>query len=395
MIGLALLLVGGGAALAWARPRPDAPAAGWHPDPASSVARDRYWDGEAWTAATRDGSAPAARGRRFRGRFWSLRWIVPALLAVAVLVVGGAAWLSARAIPVLVVLSALAMALVCVAFYAFLDRQLDLRDVIAHREVTAIAVAASGAVLLVALPLNDLVVARLGLTAALATVGLVEEGTKLLVPVLFYLVNRFRDPRAGIAAGLAAGFGFAVTETTTYAVTLPLGGAPDPCTGAELPAPGAVGSLVGQLYRIALVSPLHWFWTGIAVAVLWRQWHLHGLRLNGPVLGALALVVATHSLNDSSAVWTCGAPPAVLALDAVVGYATPLVLYLVFKFFARQSMPPQLTGVVSRGWHPSRLATRAAAEIDAEGGRRSECGDALGADEGADDGSRRRHRGSR
>ena len=196
-------------------------------------------------------------------------------------------------------LSALAMALVCVAFYAFLDRQLDLRQVIAHREVLAIAVAASGAVLLVALPLNDLVIARLGLTAALGTVGLVEEGTKLLVPVVFYLLNRFRDPRAGIAAGLAAGFGFAVTETTTYAFTLPLGGAPDPCTGAELPAPGAFGSLVGQVYRIALVSPLHWFWTGIAVAVLWRQWRLHGLRVNGPVVGALLLVVGTHSLNDS------------------------------------------------------------------------------------------------
>ena len=120
---------------------------------------------------------------------------------------------------------------------------------------------------------------------ALGTVGPVEEGTKLLVPVALYLIGRYRNPRAGVAVGLAAGFGFAIAETTTYAVTLPLGGAPDPCTGAELPAPEPLASLFGQVYRIALVSPLHWLWTGIAVAVLWRQWHLHGLRVNGPVLG--------------------------------------------------------------------------------------------------------------
>jgi hypothetical protein len=113
-----------------------------------------------------------------------------------------------------------------------------------------------------------------------------------------------------------------------------------------------VGSLVGQVYRIALVSPLHWLWTGIAVAVLWRQWHLHGLRVNGPVLAAVVFVMATNSLNDSSAVWACATPTAGQLGKAVAGWLSPFLLYAVFRAVARRSLPPELVGVDSRGWHP-------------------------------------------
>jgi hypothetical protein len=246
VIGLVLLLVGGAAALSWARPRADTPPAGWHPDPTTTSPRDRFWDGRTWTAATRDGSTAAARGRRFRGRFWSVRWVGPALAAVAVVAVGGAFWLRSDAIPVLVALSAVGMALVCLAFYDFVERQLALTEVIGLREVVAIATAAAGAVLLVALPLNDAIVGHLGLTVALATVGPVEEGTKLLVPVALYLVGRYRNPRAGVAAGLAAGFGFAVAETTSYALTLPLGGAPTRAPARSCQRPGWWGRWSGR-----------------------------------------------------------------------------------------------------------------------------------------------------
>lgn len=351
-LGLVLLLVGGVAALGWAPRRSDVPPADWHPDPFVTLPRERYWDGQTWTTATRAGPTRARRGRRFRGRFWSLRWVVPALAAVAVVVVGGAIWLRTHPIAVLVALSAVGMALVCLAFYRFVERQLDLAEVIGLREVVAIAVATAGVVLIVALRLNDAILTHFGLTVALGTVGLVEEGTKLLVPLALYALGRYRNARAGVAAGLAAGFGFAVTETSRYAMTLPLGGAPDPCTGATLTALAPDEALVGQVVRIALVSPLHWLWTGIAVTVIWRQWRLSGVRLTGPVLAAVVFVMATHSLIDSSSVWTCDAPPAGVLLKIAASWLSPFVLYLVFRFVARRSLPPQLVGFVSRGWHP-------------------------------------------
>jgi RsiW-degrading membrane proteinase PrsW (M82 family) len=351
-LGLVLLLVGGLAALGMARHRADLPPAGWHPDPFVTLPRDRCWDGQTWTAATRPGPTQARRGRRFRGRFWSMRWVGPALAAVAVVAIGSATWLRTHSVPVLVALSAVGMALVCLAFYRFVERQLDLAEVIGLREVVAIAVATAGVVLLVALRLNNAIVTHFGLTVALGAVGPVEEGTKLLVPLVLYFAGCYRNARAGVAAGLAAGFGFAVTETSRYAVTLPLGGAPDPCTGATLPALGPEEALVGQVLRIALVSPLHWLWTGIALTVIWRQWRLSGVRLTGPVLAAVVFVMATHSLVDSSAVWTCDAPPAGLLLKVAASWLSPFVLYLVFRFVARRSLPPQLVGSVSRGWHP-------------------------------------------
>ena len=45
---------------------------GWHLQPDG---RERYWDGQTWTTAIRAGPTRARRGRRFRGRFWSLRWV--------------------------------------------------------------------------------------------------------------------------------------------------------------------------------------------------------------------------------------------------------------------------------------------------------------------------------
>ena len=80
--------------------------------------------------------------------------IIFAVVGIALplmMVVAEALWLRTGALPVLVGLSAVGMALVCLAFYRFVERQLDLAEVIGLREVVAIATAAAGTVLLVAL----------------------------------------------------------------------------------------------------------------------------------------------------------------------------------------------------------------------------------------------------
>lgn len=334
------------------------PSAGWFPDPSTREARRRTWDGRAWTGAVSAGDEPADRGHRFRGRFWG-PWAWWLAGSVALVVAGTALYRSTGQVPVVVATSLLGMSGVCAAFYAFVDRQIGLSDAIRPVHVLLVTVASAGAVLLVAANVNTWVIGTWGIGTATATVGFVEETTKLLVPVSLLLLGAYRDPRAGIGLGLAAGFGFAITETTQYAVQLPRASGPSFCDGVTVASdPATVAT--AQIARIFLVSPLHWLWTGIAVAIAWRLWHLYGRRGTPGAIGGFLLVMVVHSLNDSSATATCGSD-AVGALLGVAKYALLVVMYVVFRAWARKSTPPTLVGRGARAWAPKHLPAPAAA----------------------------------
>ncbi len=354
LLGAPLLVLGAVGLVAWARDRDGGAPAGFHHDPTTTTGRLRRWDGAAWPDAVTGGGSPHGRGRRFRGRFWGVDWVVAALVAVLVAAVGGAGWMSTRSDVVLVALVALAQAFVCVAVYRFLARQLALDEVVAGRAVLAAATAGAGATMLVANPLDDLTGFLLGTEGALWFAGPVEELTKLIVPLgVFFLLRRLRSPRAGLALGLASGFGFAVAENALYAVTIPGASAPDACRAVVRPAAGTdLGQLLG---RVLIGEPLHWLLTGVVVVVVWRQWHRHGVRLTLPVAGAVLYAMAAHSLNDASTGFGCSS-----SYVGVRGVLQPLIvvgLYLVLRAVARRSLPPTRVGVVSRGWHPRRLPT--------------------------------------
>jgi RsiW-degrading membrane proteinase PrsW (M82 family) len=251
------------------------------------------------------------------------------------------------------VTSGLAMAGVCWAFHRFVNRQLALDDVIGITEMIAVATAVSGAVILIAANANAALIDAGGIRLAAGTVGFIEEGTKLLVPLALYALGRYRDPRAGIGLGLAAGFGFAITETTQYAYATANASGPDFC-GTETAAPTVNSVIQGQVFRIFTVSPLHWLWTGIAVAVAWRLWHLYGRKGTPGAITAIVAVMAVHSLNDTTATLGCGEPAVGFAFQ-VFRWAILIATYLVFRAMARKSTPPQLIGAVSRGWTPHRL----------------------------------------
>lgn len=355
VIGAVLLVAGTAAAFYAARPRAGMPAAGWFPDPASRAARQRYWDGRAWTGRVADDGPEAKRGGRFRGRFWG-RWVWYLLAAVVILVAGSVRYRSSGSIHVMAVASLLGMAGVCWAFYRFVDRQLALDDVVRPGQVLAVAVGTSGAVLLVAANVNTWIIGSAGIAAATAWVGVVEEGTKLLVPLLLFALGRYRDPRAGVALGLASGFGFAITETTQYAYQTAATSGPDFCgTGTLESSPAVV--VQEQVFRIFLVSPMHWLWTGIAAAIAWRLWHLYGRRGTWGALGGIALVMAVHSLNDSSVTAFCD-NRAATNTAVVLRWVLLVVMYVVFRAWARKSTPPQLIGRVTRAWTPKHLPAR-------------------------------------
>lgn len=353
LVGVLLLAVGLVAAYVLARRGEGVPSSGWHPDPSTHDARQRFWDSRTWTSRVVDGAPAADRGHRFRGRFWG-RWVWLLVAGVVVLVVGSVLYESTGQVHYIGVASLVGMALVCGAFYRFVARQLALDDVIGLREVVAVAVATSGAVLVVAANVNSWVIESFGIDTATAAVGFVEEGTKFLVPVVLFLLARYRDPRAGVAIGLASGFGFAIVETTQYAYQTALSAAPDFCgTGsAVVVTPASV--VQEQVLRTFTVSPLHWLWTGIAVAIAWRLWHLRGVRGTWGAVGGLLMVMVIHSLNDSSLTSTCG-EPVLATLFALLRWVLLVVMYLVLKAWSRKSTPPQLVGKVSRGWLPKHL----------------------------------------
>jgi RsiW-degrading membrane proteinase PrsW (M82 family) len=120
-------------------------------------------------------------------------------------------------------------------------------------------------------------------------VGLIEEGVKLIVPLIFYFLGRYRSERAGIVLGVSAAMGFAAFETMGYGFL------------ALLQSGGNLVALDSVLIGRGLISPAgHAAWTGLVCAVLWRERLRAGRAVvNGKVVGAFAAAVVLHTLWDT------------------------------------------------------------------------------------------------
>jgi RsiW-degrading membrane proteinase PrsW (M82 family) len=124
---------------------------------------------------------------------------------------------------------------------------------------------------------------------ALLGVGLIEEGAKLIFPLVFYFLGRYRSEGAGIVLGVSTAMGFAALETMGYGfMTL-------------LQSQGNLILLDEVLLVRGLTSPAgHAAWTGLVCAVLWRERKRAGrVVVNGKVLGAFATAVVLHALWDT------------------------------------------------------------------------------------------------
>jgi len=81
-------------------------------------------------------------------------------------------------------------------------------------------------------------------------IGLIEEGVKLILPLVFYFLGRYRSEAAGIVLGVATAMGFAALETMGYGIT------------SLLVSKGNFGVLDKVLLFRSLVSPAgHAAWT--------------------------------------------------------------------------------------------------------------------------------------
>jgi protease PrsW len=126
---------------------------------------------------------------------------------------------------------------------------------------------------------------------ALLGVGLIEEGAKLIFPLTFYFLGRYRSEGAGILFGVSTAMGFAALETMGYGfITL-------------LQSRGNLALLDEVLLARGLTSPAgHAAWTGLVCAVLWRERLRAGRAvLNSKVVGAFATAVVLHAVWDTFA----------------------------------------------------------------------------------------------
>ena len=111
------------------------------------------------------------------------------------------------------------------------------------------------------------------------------------MPLVFYLLGRYRSEAAGIVLGVATAMGFAALETMGYGFT------------SLLASRGNLGVLDEVLLVRGLMSPAgHAAWTGLVCAVLWRERRKAGhVTFNWRVGGAFATAVILHALWDTFA----------------------------------------------------------------------------------------------
>jgi RsiW-degrading membrane proteinase PrsW (M82 family) len=122
-------------------------------------------------------------------------------------------------------------------------------------------------------------------------IGVIEEGAKLILPLVFYFLGRYRSEAAGIVLGVATAAGFAGLETMGYGFV------------SLLQSRGNLGVLDEVLIMRGLTSPAgHIAWTGLVCAVLWRERINAGhATLNRRVIGAFLTAVILHALWDTFA----------------------------------------------------------------------------------------------
>lgn len=158
----------------------------------------------------------------------------------------------------------------------------------------------------------------------LATVGVREEVSKLLLPVVLWFVGRFRAPREGFLLVFVSASTFGIVEAAEYASK----------------APFSVGRPLTEL-----VHPLI---TCFVAAVAWRAAVGKRNWFTWPAIGALILGVVVHSGYDLA-----GTDKYLLAVPWLIVIA----MYFALKYATRQLVPPNMVASVAPWWRPSaRLA---------------------------------------
>jgi len=316
----------------------------------------REWDGHAWSeTAVFDGQA-AGLGRWRRrplavlahGRFllWFGCWFLA--LALSVVFLGTASVVFAALGGLIGVLGALG-ALLWMVF-----RRLHLHQAISFGALNLWGVGGGVVALLLAIGVEGGVGALIRQETPLQNLGLagpVEETAKILIPVILYVVGKYRDPRAGIALALVSAAVFGAYEEVSY--VLRQADLTDLVSGSEIHLP----DVLDMLFR-PFVEMFHVMLTGFIAAVAWRAgWVRAGFW---PALcWAWLLAAVLHSGYD-----VIDGLSGQLPVLEVIALAMILIGYfVVFRGSARQLSPPAALAANPPGWRPTLPKKRTGAEV--------------------------------
>jgi RsiW-degrading membrane proteinase PrsW (M82 family) len=122
----------------------------------------------------------------------------------------------------------------------------------------------------------------------LLMIGLVEEGAKLIFPMVQYVRGKYCSEADGLLFGVAAGMGFAALETMGYGMV------------TFLQSGGNFTALEEALLIRGVLSPAgHAAWTGFVSAVFWRERERNRHFLSFFLIaGAFVLAVVLHTVWD-------------------------------------------------------------------------------------------------
>jgi len=318
------------------------PAPGFYPVPNHHHKHvvEREWDGQVWTdqvrAAPEGTTLPKYKRHLFhflRNPGWKLFLIFVISLGIASALWATdrhAHWVHGIQIP-MPLFSLISTVAVMTALVLFLSRRVGFDRIPAEtRRSILIWGIASGVVgLAFALVVEYGVPAifgdgpKDGNWAAIA--GPAEETGKVILPVILWVTGRFRLPREGYLLVIVSACVFGVAESCEYAFN------PD----HWIPSRG-------------FLEVMHPLLTGFIAAVAWQVAWRRDSIFTGAAFGAWAIAMFMHSLNDFIVL----DGPDIKALGSI-SMITVLVMYLLQKHSARQLVPPDLVGRVSKHWRPA------------------------------------------
>ena len=276
---------------------PPTPAAGTFPTGTAGLSRD--WDGHAW--AWHPAPDPAAAAfPKWHHRPWAVfvhpsfwLWILSALAS------GGLAFLYTTTNSLVFIWAAALVGCIgaAAALVIFLNRRLRFSEVVGWPEFVGWGVLGGA----IAVGLSYYGEGALGTgTLATASAGPFEESTKMLVPVILFLIGWYRDPRAGFAIAIACGAAFGIIEGCEYIAVYP----DQIVQGFRVHQPQGDSEqemrttmiVAWATYRptFELIHPLL---VGFTAAIAWR-WAQVRRHFWVPLIVALVIVAALHSLID-------------------------------------------------------------------------------------------------
>jgi RsiW-degrading membrane proteinase PrsW (M82 family) len=126
-------------------------------------------------------------------------------------------------------------------------------------------------------------------TISTILIGVIEESSKLLVPIAIFMLGRYRREADGLLFGVASGLGFAAFESMGYGLT------------ALFLSQGHIGAVEKLLFVRGALSPAgHGAWTGVVCAMLWRARAHPTAGAKTAVVAAFIAAATLHAVWDSA-----------------------------------------------------------------------------------------------